>query len=404
MTAIEKNTQTNIWLEYDNIDISLNNTEEALKYIDKQNTSKNPDKPDVDKKQVMEEIKKLLPEITQNLQNGIEKDFSELKDVINKNVKWERINNYLNNLENDVLNLIDEWSVNLFFKRAMLVWSTVWYLDEHNDTKTVEQRNKEFLNDKEIQKETKNFVKKLSNIIVKYGKEAEDMLNNWLKNNFEDVPEPLKSRFRKNKEDIQLFLPKLWDQIYMAEFIWKNYNNYGISLLIDVADNITAEFGKILGVQEAIEKEKQAMQKKIIEVEKNLENINTNIKETNPKENRQAQRWNIKYHWDTKNVTSWDNEVSVDSITFDSIKLTWLDVQLNIWEWLWLANFKNWFKRQYWNKKVEFKRDIINKNLSFGKTLVVGDTMLITRWDLEKRVAQCSDDTVVEKIVTWLNK
>ena len=52
---------------------------------------------------------------------------------------------------------------------------------------------------------------------------------------------------------------------------------------------------------------------------------------------------------------------------------------------------------------MKFKRDLTNRKFDFYKTLVVDGTMLITREELQKRIPQCSDDKVVEKIATWLN-
>jgi hypothetical protein len=128
------------------------------------------------------------------------------------------------------------------------------------------------------------------------------------------------------------------------------------------------------------------------------------VEETEWKIHWKWQRWNIEYDWERNVIKSWWRTVKVDRISERNIKLSWLDLTLWLEEWIWLANFKNWLKKTYGTKKVEFKRDLINRNFNFKKTFVVDGVMLITRWDLENRVSICSDDKVMEKIAEWLNK
>lgn len=149
------------------------------------------------------------------------------------------------------------------------------------------------------------------------------------------------------------------------------------------------------------------LNKKINEVEKKimdewLQTLQDGIQNTNKNENWSKNRWNVSYDVD-KWIVSWWKTVSVEYVTKDSIQLEWLDMQLNHEQWLWLANFKNWLKNIYWDKKVEFKRDVINRRFDMKKTFVVGGKMLISRWDLESHLPMCKDDSVMENILTWLN-
>jgi len=132
-----------------------------------------------------------------------------------------------------------------------------------------------------------------------------------------------------------------------------------------------------------------------------MRKLEKTIEGTKPKMNWKWQRWSI----DRKNekLKSWGNEIGIRVISLEKMTLDWLDLELTHEEWVWLANFRNWLKKTYWNKKVEFKRDLLNKNLSFRKTFVVDGTTLIIRWDLEERIPMCSDDKVMEKILEWLN-
>ena len=114
-------------------------------------------------------------------------------------------------------------------------------------------------------------------------------------------------------------------------------------------------------------------------------------------------RWNIEYDPWRRVIKSRWKEVEVISLTDDGIKLTWLDLNLTLEEWTWLANFKNWVKYSYWDKKVKYTRWIFNRNFSFRNTFYVGNTMLITRWDLEKYCPACKSDEVAKKIWEWLN-
>ena len=114
-------------------------------------------------------------------------------------------------------------------------------------------------------------------------------------------------------------------------------------------------------------------------------------------------RWDIEYDPVKKVIKSWWKEVEVSLISENNIKLKWLDLNLTLQEWVWLANFKNWLKYTYWDKKVEYTWWILNRSFSYRNTFYVGDTMLITRWDLEKYCPVCESDENTEKICERLN-
>ena len=90
--------------------------------------------------------------------------------------------------------------------------------------------------------------------------------------------------------------------------------------------------------------------------------------------------------------------------------LKWLNYSFSMNEWLWLANFKNRIKDTYWNEKVEYKMDIINKSFGVEKTLCVWNKTLLSRWNLEKRLDPFHrsnlrhEDKFMEDLVDWLNK
>lgn len=114
----------------------------------------------------------------------------------------------------------------------------------------------------------------------------------------------------------------------------------------------------------------------------------------------------LSFDWQNNKIKSWWQETLLESINADKeqIKLDWLDLELSIDEWIWLANLKNFVKDKRWSRKVEYKRDLVNKNVSLDKTLCLGNTMLITRADLEKEVSVCTDEEIIKKIAEWMNK
>jgi len=114
----------------------------------------------------------------------------------------------------------------------------------------------------------------------------------------------------------------------------------------------------------------------------------------------------LSFDWQNNKIISWWQETLLESINADEeqIKLDWLDLELSIDEWIWLANLRNFVKNKYWNENVEYKRDLVNKNVSLEKTLCVGNTMLTTRSDLEKQIPACVDEEIIKKIVEWMNK
>lgn len=147
--------------------------------------------------------------------------------------------------------------------------------------------------------------------------------------------------------------------------------------------------------------------KKIEEVEtkiKNWELLNNNlwnlkmiIENTNTRKDWNWERIDIKFNQNTNMIKSWwEHEVKVEEITENSMRLEWLDLQLSLQEWVWLANFKNRLKATYWSQEV--------KSLSFGYPFIIGRTRIIKRETLEKFCPICRNNDAREKIRKWLNK
>ena len=140
------------------------------------------------------------------------------------------------------------------------------------------------------------------------------------------------------------------------------------------------------------------------EMNTKLSDMEQNIKGTKEKENRESRREWIKYNRRGSKIESRWRETEVEEIWSDKIKLKWLDLELTKEEWMWLANFRNMVKREYWGIPVEYTRWIVNRSFAYRKTLYVWNTMLISRKNLKKHIPSCDEDEVVEKIADWLNK
>ena len=111
----------------------------------------------------------------------------------------------------------------------------------------------------------------------------------------------------------------------------------------------------------------------------------------------------MEYNEEEHEIMSWWNTVKVERKSKDSIKLGWLEWMLTFEEWMWLANFKNWFKHTYPGQQVEFKKDRLNRSFELRKTLCVGNKMLMSRDGLRERLPFLRDDDLVEVLVDWLN-
>ena len=137
------------------------------------------------------------------------------------------------------------------------------------------------------------------------------------------------------------------------------------------------------------------------EIQKQIESTMDNV-------DWRYKRWQIKFDIKTSTLKSWGNETKIvlpEDWSIETIHLDWLDLDLPIKEWLWLANFRNRIKSEYPNKKVEFWADIINRKIiAWKKTLKINWVMLLTRSDFIKYCSVCESDEVMEKIAEWLNK
>jgi hypothetical protein len=117
-------------------------------------------------------------------------------------------------------------------------------------------------------------------------------------------------------------------------------------------------------------------------------------------------RWQIIFDPQTSTLNSWGNKTKLilpEDWNLEAIYLDKLELNLTIKESLRLANFRNFVKFTYWNKKVEFWIDLVNKNLSWRKTLKISWTMLLTRTDFVKFCSICESDEAMKKIAEWLN-
>ena len=134
--------------------------------------------------------------------------------------------------------------------------------------------------------------------------------------------------------------------------------------------------------------------------------IQSQIESAMKKVDWRYKRWQIIFDPQTSTLNSWGNKTKLilpEDWNLEAIYLDKLELNLTLKESLRLANFRNFLKFTYWNKKVEFWVDLVNKNLSWRKTLKISWTMLLTRTDFVKYCSICESDEVMEKIAEWLN-
>ena len=193
----------------------------------------------------------------------------------------------------------------------------------------------------------------------------------------------------------------------LAEFKWKN-------ICLSWIENVSDEVAWILIPIKSKIKDSILIRERIEEVERKimdgwLNSLQRKIENTKKKKDWKSERWNVEYksfydEYDEEHeIRSWWNTVEVERKSKDTIKLKWFNLILTLEEWMWLANFKNWFKHTYPGQKVEFKKDKLNKKLAIRKTLCVGNKMLMSRHDLEERLPYMERDGLMEALVKWLN-
>ena len=243
-----------------------------------------------------------------------------------------------------------------------------------------------------IKKLTPEMIKNLLNLIKKIDSENSNILSEEIKFETEQVnmifkaiaPELVKELIHNEKyKDNEKFIT--WMETGLT-FDWlKDMDSDTTNEMIDKTINLFKE--KIL-------KEKiQALQK--------------GIEETNPKKNWKEERNGIKYDRESNKVISRWKETEVENLDIynDKIILKWLNLwwrELTLYEWLWLANLKNWIEYKYWNNKEV----IYGAGTSYiqNKTLEIDGTMLIRRENLEKHVPLIKYGNNIKDLIKRLNE
>ena len=174
------------------------------------------------------ECKKMAIEITPKVREDYKHKFwiEKTKLMLNDGMKWwDFAENLMDDLWNDILDLVDVESVDLCIK---FYWSQlIW--DKSIDMLLTDEEKKETMD------ALKNFLGKLSNCITKYAERFKIMFQQWLENNFNDVPEPIKSRFIKNKDKIEELVWNLWELswIWVTDLFGSINNNTQLNKIYD---------------------------------------------------------------------------------------------------------------------------------------------------------------------------
>ena len=189
-----------------------------------------------------------------------------------------------------------------------------------------------------------------------------------------------------------------------------------------IADRLKNIKWRVLINPSKIETKKQTIQtlrKEETETVTESVNVQKIIEDTAKNIERQNERWNIIYDPVKKTIKSWWNEIKIDvshaerksrltrkEKTVVECKLDWLPENLDIREWLRLANFRNWARKKYKWKKIEVWK---GKHVVWKDTLVVDAdpsdwfwTRIITREALDKNLPTFNSDEWRKKIAEWL--
>lgn len=76
--------------------------------------------------------------------------------------------------------------------------------------------------------------------------------------------------------------------------------------------------------------------------------ITKKIEKTLPNVDRSGKRWNIKFDVEKNSIISRDNNVNIE-IIWEKIKIKWLNMEFDIYQWICIANLINRFKYKYPN-------------------------------------------------------
>ena len=141
--------------------------------------------------------------------------------------------------------------------------------------------------------------------------------------------------------------------------------------------------------------------KKIGDLNGEIEKLQEEIVNTKNKKDWWWNRWKIKFDIPTNMITSWWEEVEVSEIwRTNSLILKWLDFTLSFRQWIRLANFKNWLKHTYWEKKLEYRMWKIWKECAY----YIGKTKVIENETVDMFCPLLSDGYFRNSIINWLNE
>jgi hypothetical protein len=172
--------------------------------------------------------------------------------------------------------------------------------------------------------------------------------------------------------------------LWKKYFEWVNYNSWYIDT--DQSDIVEAD-------------------KDSLNVANQANNITNKIESTMANVDRSGKRWNIKFDIESNAILSWDNKIAIN-IIWEKIKIKWLDIQLDIKQWVWLANFINRLKYNYvWKYKFDYSRWMRKWWWIYIDNRLWQDTQIISRDVLKENCSFLFDQNNIIKseFINYIN-
>lgn len=134
--------------------------------------------------------------------------------------------------------------------------------------------------------------------------------------------------------------------------------------------------------------------------------VTKKIEDSLPNVDWSGKRWNIKFDAEGSFISSWNNNVVIE-IVWEKIKIKWLNIELDVDQWIWLADIINSLKDRYpWEKNFYFgSRLWLGMDYGIYKSEGWVDTQILDLDTIKEKFPAIldNDNNVKDEFINYIN-